>query len=87
NRRADAGYSQEDIELLERFAFQVQLNIENIFLRQEIVKVSELLGEKIRKLERALIRYGEKHGSHPNSPEEEELIHLVQDELSSTLHF
>lgn len=60
NKRADAGYSQEDIELLERFAFQVQLNIENIFLRQEIVKVSELLGEKIRKLERALIRYGKK---------------------------
>lgn len=45
-------YTQEDIGVLQKLAFHLQMNIENIYLRQELGTVSQALAEKIRILER-----------------------------------
>ena len=48
------GFTEEDKELLERLAFHLEMNIENIFLRQELAKISVEMGQKIKKLETKL---------------------------------
>ncbi len=44
-------FKDEDQETLEKFAFHLQANIENIFLRQEWGKFSVMAREKIKELE------------------------------------
>ncbi len=56
NKRGNMKFNENDTILLERFAFHTQMSIENIFLRQEIIKVSESMQRKIRKLENALTK-------------------------------
>jgi GAF domain-containing protein len=58
NKRGDKEYSDEDIELLNRFAFHLQMNIESVYLRQEISRLSEEMGKKIKKLQTMMIRHG-----------------------------
>lgn len=47
-------FDDADREILERLAFHLEMNIENIFLRQELAKISVEMGQKIRKLETKL---------------------------------
>lgn len=54
NKQPGKKFSDEDVEILEKMARHLQIQIENIFLRQEIIKVSEKMEEQILKLERAL---------------------------------
>jgi GAF domain-containing protein len=58
NKRGDKEFSDEDIELLNRFAFHLQMNIESLYLRQEISRLSEEMGKKIKKLQTMMIRHG-----------------------------
>jgi GAF domain-containing protein len=47
-------FTQEDKGILERLAFHLEMNIENIFLRQELAKISVEMGKKIKLLEQRL---------------------------------
>jgi Nif-specific regulatory protein len=47
-------FSDEDREILERLAFHLQMNIENIFLRQELATMATEMDKKIKKLEAKL---------------------------------
>jgi adenylate cyclase len=47
-------FTQEDKAVLERLAFHLEMNIENIFLRQELAKISVEMGKKIKLLEQRL---------------------------------
>ena len=47
-------FSDEDREVLERLAFHLEMNIENIFLRQEMAKMSVEMDKKIKMLEAKL---------------------------------
>ena len=51
NKARDADFTDEDREILEKLAFHIQINIENIYLKQELYKVSIQLSEMIGKLE------------------------------------
>lgn len=52
--KAHGGFDDADRDILERLAFQLEMNIENIFLRQELAKISIEMGQKIKKLEARL---------------------------------
>ena len=54
----DPEYSQEDLKILERLSFHLEMNIENIFLRQELAKISSEMGAKIAELEKRLAKAG-----------------------------
>jgi GAF domain-containing protein len=56
NKKGENPFSQEDIELLKRFAAQTQMNIEHVFLKQEIGRLSEAISEKIKQLEGVLLK-------------------------------
>lgn len=47
-------FTDEDREILERLAFHLEMNIENIYLRQELAKISVEMDQKIKKLEAKL---------------------------------
>lgn len=47
-------FTDEDREILERLAFHLEMNIENIFLRQELAKMSVEMDKKIKMLEAKL---------------------------------
>jgi GAF domain-containing protein len=52
--KSHGNFNDEDRDILERLAFQLEMNIENIFLRQELAKISMEMGQKIKKLEAKL---------------------------------
>ncbi len=54
NKNSRQGFTDEDRHLLEKLAFHLQMNIENIYLRQEMLKISTDLGKKIKMLESKL---------------------------------
>ena len=54
NKRGDTDYTENDEVLLGRLAYQLQMNIESIFLRQEMAKISEEMKKKIEELEQSL---------------------------------
>ncbi|MBL1276764.1 MAG: GAF domain-containing protein [Ectothiorhodospiraceae bacterium] len=47
-------FGDADRKILESLAFHLEMNIENIFLRQELAKISVEMGRKIKKLESML---------------------------------
>lgn len=47
-------FTEEDREILQRLAFHLEMNIENIYLRQELAKISVEMDQKIKKLEAKL---------------------------------
>ena len=47
-------FTDADRKVLEQLAFHLEMNIENIFLRQELAKISVEMGQKIKKLESKL---------------------------------
>lgn len=52
--KGHGNFDDADRDILERLAFQLEMNIENIFLRQELAKISVEMGQKIKKLEARL---------------------------------
>ena len=56
NKRWGAEYSDQDRETLEKFAVQLQQNIDNLFIRQEWGKFLILAEKKIEELEKAKAR-------------------------------
>ena len=47
-------YSDQDIEILEKLAYNIQMTIENLYLRQEFSKVSKAMSQQIKLLEEKL---------------------------------
>ena len=47
-------FTNDDRETLERLAFHLEMNIENIFLRQELAKISMEMDQKIKHLEKKI---------------------------------
>ncbi|WP_455217022.1 GAF domain-containing protein [Kaarinaea lacus] len=47
-------FTEDDRSILERLAFHLEMNIENIYLRQELAKISVEMDQKIKKLEAKL---------------------------------
>jgi len=47
-------YSQDDIDILEKLAYNIQMTIENLYLRQEFSKVSKAMSQQIKMLEEKL---------------------------------
>lgn len=54
NKVGDNAFTDADRETLEKLAFHMQINIENIYLKQELYKFSTQLSEMIEKLENKL---------------------------------
>jgi len=55
-RGLEPEYTDEDIRILQRMSYHLQMNIENIFLRQELGKISAQMRKQIESLERQLRR-------------------------------
>ncbi len=47
-------FTEGDLVILEKLAFHIQMHIENIYLRQEMAKISSQMSEAITQLERKL---------------------------------
>ena len=47
-------YSDDDIKMLEKLAYNIQMTIENLYLRQEFSKVSKAMSQQIKILEEKL---------------------------------
>ena len=47
-------FTDEDRVILEKLAFHLQMNIENIFIKQELAKISDEMKEQILSLETKL---------------------------------
>jgi GAF domain-containing protein len=58
NKKAETPYTEGDRDILEGLAFQIQINVENLYLRQEMSKVSTMMSEKIKILEDRLFKTG-----------------------------
>lgn len=54
NKKDVNGYTVEDRDILEKAAFHLQMHVENLFLRQELVKVSSQMDKQIQFLESRL---------------------------------
>ncbi len=54
NKSHGKKFNSQDQQYLEKLAFLLQMNIENIFLRQELSRLSNQLKNKIEKLEQQL---------------------------------
>lgn len=55
NKKAKhAEYTQDDLRTLVNLSYHLEMNIENIFLRQQLAKVSNEMSEKISQLEARL---------------------------------
>lgn len=52
--KSRGNFDDADRVILEKLAFHLEMNIENIFLRQELAKISVEMGQKIKKLESKL---------------------------------
>lgn len=44
-------YTEQDISILKKTAFHIQMSIENLYIRQDFARVSEALGNQIKILE------------------------------------
>jgi hypothetical protein len=47
-------FNKDDLAVLEKLAFHIQMHIENIFLRQEMAKISTQMSEQISAMEKRL---------------------------------
>ncbi len=56
-RRADE-FNEADLAVLQKLAFHIQMHIENIYLRQELSKISVEMSKKVAQLEQQLARMG-----------------------------
>lgn len=56
NKKNERKFNDHDKTTLEKLAFLLQMNIENIFLRQELVRISTQLTQQIDSLEKRLYK-------------------------------
>ena len=54
NKKAAVEFTQADLEVLQKLAFNIQLNLENMYLRQEMAKISTQMSKQIYQLEKKL---------------------------------
>ena len=54
NKIGMSEFTEADLTTLQKLAFNIQMHIENIYLRQEMAKISSQMGEKIALLEQKL---------------------------------
>lgn len=58
NKKTRESFTADDRKILERLAFHLQMQIENIFLRQELAKIAVEMGKQIKALESRLKALG-----------------------------
>ena len=54
NKKNSTEFNQSDLAVMEKLAFNIQMHIENIYLRQEMAKISTEMSKKIALLEEKL---------------------------------
>lgn len=54
NKHGRLEFNERDTAILEKLAFHIQMHIENLYLRQEMAKISQQMKEKIAALEKQL---------------------------------
>lgn len=58
NKIGATEFNKDDLAILEKLAFHIQMHIENIYLRQEMAKISTQMSEQIALLEKKLKEMG-----------------------------
>jgi len=54
NKKASSEFNQDDLDVLKKMAFNIQMHIENMYLRQEMAKISTQMSRQIFLLEKKL---------------------------------
>jgi len=54
NKKAASEFNEQDLEVLNKLAFNIQMHLENMFLRQEMAKISTQMSRQIYLLEKKL---------------------------------
>ena len=54
NKKVTSGFTEEDVTLLEKMAFNIQMQLENMYLRQEMAKISTQMSKQIFLLQKKL---------------------------------
>ncbi|ALP51821.1 hypothetical protein Tel_00970 [Candidatus Tenderia electrophaga] len=54
NKKASVEFKPEDLDILQKLAFNIQMHLENMFLRQEMAKISTQMSKQIFLLEKKL---------------------------------
>ena len=54
NKKGATEFNQDDLEIMEKLAFNIQMHLENMFLRQEMAKISTQMSKQIIQLQRKL---------------------------------
>jgi len=54
NKKASSEFKPEDLEVLQKLAFNIQMHLENMYLRQEMAKISTQMSKQIFLLEKKL---------------------------------
>ncbi len=55
---AESAFSQEDVEIVKKLAHHLQVNIENIYQRQEMANIAKEIGKKVELIEAKLRELG-----------------------------
>jgi len=55
---AESAFTQDDIEVVKKLARHIQVNIENIYQRQEMANIAEEIGKKVSLIEKKLKSLG-----------------------------
>jgi len=58
NKKSGGSYDDDDIRILQELALHLQMTIENLFLRQEMIKISSKMEKAINILERKKVHTG-----------------------------
>lgn len=54
NKKGASEFNEDDLEVMQKLAFNIQIHLENMFLRQEMAKISTQMGKQIFQLQRKL---------------------------------
>ena len=54
NKKSASEFNQDDLEILKKMAFNIQMHLENMYLRQEMAKISTQMSRQIILLEKKL---------------------------------
>ncbi len=54
NKKGASEFNQNDLEVMQKLAFNIQMHLENMFLRQEMAKISTQMSKQIFQLQRKL---------------------------------
>ena len=54
NKKGASEFNENDLDVMQKLAFNIQIHLENMFLRQEMAKISTQMGKQIFQLQRKL---------------------------------